>query len=82
MAVYTEVGFDEADRLLRTLGLGALTDSYLAPQSLEPGAVAVRTLTAEEAAQTDAALVPDPQGLIDALIDELALLTELAATPA
>ena len=26
MAVYTDVGFDEADRLLRRLGLGALTD--------------------------------------------------------
>jgi len=26
MAVYTEVGFDEADRLVRSLGLGALTD--------------------------------------------------------
>jgi homoserine kinase type II len=26
MAVYTEVGFDEADALLRSLGLGALTD--------------------------------------------------------
>ena len=26
MAVYTEVGFDEADRLVRRLGLGALTD--------------------------------------------------------
>jgi homoserine kinase type II len=26
MAVYTEVGFDEADRLLQSLGLGALTD--------------------------------------------------------
>ncbi|MEJ6555133.1 hypothetical protein PQI51_08910 [Microbacterium esteraromaticum] len=30
------------------VGLGALTDSYLAPQSLEPGAVAVRTLTPGE----------------------------------
>ncbi|MDP3225085.1 MAG: homoserine kinase, partial [Rubrivivax sp.] len=26
MAVYTEVGFDEADTLLQRLGLGALTD--------------------------------------------------------
>ncbi|MBC7938403.1 MAG: homoserine kinase, partial [Chitinophagaceae bacterium] len=26
MAVYTEVGFDEADTLLRRLGLGELTD--------------------------------------------------------
>ena len=26
MAVYTEVGFDEADRLVRRLGLGALTE--------------------------------------------------------
>ncbi|PKI92007.1 hypothetical protein CW368_03935 [Actinomycetales bacterium SN12] len=30
------------------VGLGSLGDSYLAPQSLEPGAVAVRTLTAGE----------------------------------
>lgn len=28
MAVYTEVGFDEADQLLRGLGLGALTDLH------------------------------------------------------
>ncbi len=28
MAVYTEVGFDEADRLLKSLGLGALTDLH------------------------------------------------------
>ena len=26
MAVYTEVGFEEADALLRSLGLGELTD--------------------------------------------------------
>lgn len=30
------------------VGLGSVTDSYLAPQSLEPGAVAVRTLAAGE----------------------------------
>ena len=28
MAVYTEVGFDEADQLVQTLGLGALTDLH------------------------------------------------------
>jgi len=28
MAVYTQVGFDEADRLVKRLGLGALTDLH------------------------------------------------------
>jgi homoserine kinase type II len=28
VAVYTEVGFDEADALFRRLGLGALTDLH------------------------------------------------------
>lgn len=43
------------------VGLGALGDSYLAPQSLEPGAVAVRTLTAGELVPL--AAVGDPDDL-------------------
>lgn len=37
-----------ADLRVVEVGLGALTDSYLAPQSLEPGAVAVRALASGE----------------------------------
>lgn len=43
------------------VGLGALSDSYLAPQSLKPGAVAVRTLTAGELVPL--AAVGDPDAL-------------------
>ncbi|MFD5215800.1 SAF domain-containing protein [Microbacterium sp. NPDC058345] len=39
---------DSGDFQVVDVGLGALADSYLAPQDLEPGSIAVRTLTKGE----------------------------------
>lgn len=61
------------------LGLGSLTDSYLAPQSLEPGAVAVRTLTAGELVPLAAVGEPDELRTTSVVIGSTAVPAEVTA---
>ncbi|MGW9627046.1 SAF domain-containing protein [Microbacterium sp. NPDC055521] len=61
------------------VGLGALSDSYLAPQSLKPGAVAVRTLTAGELVPLAAVGDPDALRTTSVVIRSTAVPADVSA---
>lgn len=61
------------------VGLGALSDSYLAPQNLQPGAVAVRTLAAGELVPSAAVGDPDELRTTSVVIRSTAVPADVSA---
>ncbi|WP_313356544.1 SAF domain-containing protein [Microbacterium sp.] len=61
------------------VGLGTLSGSYLAPQSLQPGAVAVRTLTAGELVPLAAVGDPDALRTTSVVIRSTAVPADVSA---
>ncbi|MGX1791388.1 SAF domain-containing protein [Microbacterium sp. NPDC055312] len=61
------------------VGLGALSDSYMAPQNLQPGAVAVRTLTAGELVPSAAVGDPDELRTTSVVIRSTAVPADVSA---